>query len=209
MKKMKKMNSKTFKKSKNKHKSRLTINNFFYKYVYLNKSMKVKNSKYLNLFIKKIFFTLIYTGKKVKVINIFLNWVNFLKLLFIKKYKIINNLFKNKVLRFSVYKYLFINRIYKIICPKLNSENFLKKGVSSKLPNLMNSNFKNKTKIFTTVSLWVKKSVESRKEKTFVLKFYSELFDINLKKGNSYKQKIEYYKVFYQNKKFYKFKKWI
>ena len=168
--------------------------------------MKLKNNKYLDIFIKKIFYILIYEGKKIKVINIFLNWINFLKVLYIRKYK--NKLFENKIFCFTIYKYIYINRIHYILCPKVNSENFVTKGVSTKLPSLINSNFKNKMKTFTNVSLWIKKSVNSRKEKTFVLKFYSELFDINLKKGNSYKQKIEYYKILYQNKKFYKFKKW-
>lgn len=196
------------KKNKRSYKARLITSNFFYRYTLLNKLIKIRNNKYLDLFIKKIFFILIYTGKKIKVINIFLNWIKFLKFLFVKKYKTVSKLSKRKRMYFSFYKYLFINRIYKIICPKLNSENFFKKGVLSKLPSLTKSNYKDKVKIFTTVSLWIKKSVENRKEKTFVLKFYSELFDINLKKGNSYKQKIEYYKIFYQNKKFYKFKKW-
>ena len=75
------------------------------------------------------------------------------------------------------------------------------------MPSVTNSTLKDKDKAYTLVSFWLKKAILARKEKTFILKFYSELFDINLKKGSTYKQKIEYYKVLYKNKKFYKFKK--
>jgi len=127
------------------------------------------------------------------------------KFIYKHNYKVLNK----KNLFFKTYKSVFLNRLVNIICPKVSYHAFSQKTVISKLPNLNRSSYKDKAKICGLVSFWIKKAIVNRKEKTFILKFYSELLDINLKKGETYKQKIEYYKILYQNKKFYKFKKWI
>ena len=64
-------------------------------------------------------------------------------------------------------------------------------------------------KLSSLIASWIKKSFVNRKEKTFVLKFFSEINDIKLNKGSSIKLKKEFYRNFYLNKKYYRFKKWI
>jgi len=188
-------------------KSRLNKN--VYKILLKKKLVKFRNEIFIDLFLKKIFSILIYTGKKIKAIKIFLNWIEFLKFSFVKKFKFKNNKYNKKLFYFNLYKTIFVNRVHRIICPKIGYQSFFQKAVLNKMPGVIKHNYKDKDKIYGTVSIWIKKSIAVRKEKTFILKFYSELSDINLKKGSSYKQKIEYYKTLYSNRKFYKFKKWI
>jgi len=138
-----------------------------------------------------------------------LNWIEFLKFSFIKKFKFRNKKYSKKLFYFNLYKIIFVNRLHRIICPKIAYQSFFQKAVLSKMPGITKYNYKDKDKTYGIVSAWIKKAIIARKEKTFILKFYSELSDISLKKGLSYKQKIEYYKILYKNKKFYKFKKWI
>jgi len=186
-----------------------TLNKTFYKILLKKKLIRLRNDSFIDLFLKKIFSVLIYVGRKIKVINIFLNWIEFLKFSFVKKFKIRNRRRKKKLFYFNLYKIIFFNRLHKIICPKIAHQSFFQKAVLSKMPSVTKYNYKDKDRMYGTVSSWIKKAILNRKEKTFILKFYSELSDINLKKGSAYKQKIEYYKTLYSNKKFYKFKKWI
>lgn len=201
----------TFKQKTKNNKSILKnrLNKNIYKILLKKKLIKFRNEAFVDLFLKKIFSALIYTGKKIKVIKIFLNWIEFLKFSFVKKFRFKNNKYNEKLFYFNLYKVIFINRMHKIICPKVGYQSFFQKTVLSKMPGITKYSYKDKDKIYGTVSVWIKKAMYVRKEKTFILKFYSELSDINLKKGSSYKQKIEYYKTLYSNRKFYKFKKWI
>ena len=166
------------------------------------KSSKIKHKKFKNKkFIKKLRIKNKKFIKKLRIKN----------KKFIKKLKLKNKKFKikKKLSYFSFYKLIFINRLHKIICPKIGYQSFFRKGVLNKKPNVTKFTLKDRDRAYTLVSFWLKKATNSRKEKTFILRFYSELIDINLKKGSTFKQKIEYYKVLYKNKKFYKFKKWI
>ena len=134
--------------------------------------------------------------------------MHLLKIFFVKKFKKFDVVHKKKF-KFYMYKYLFINRMRFNVTPKVSFNSLYKKGVLNKIPSINISRQKNELKNYNLSSMWIKKSVEKRKEKTFILKFYSELFDINLNKGFSVNQKIEYYKSLYQNKKYYKYKTWI
>jgi len=192
-----------------KRKRKYILKNRLNKILLKKKLIRLRNDILIDLFLKKIFSILISAGKKINVIKIFLNWIEFLKYSFVKKFKFKNKKYKKKLFYFNLYKTIFVNRMHKIICPKIGYRSFFRKATLSKMPNVTKYNYKDKDKMYGTVSLWVKKAISNRKEKTFILKFYSELSDINLKKGSTYKQKIEYYKVLYKNKKFYKFKKWI
>ena len=185
------------------------LNKNIYKILLKKKLIKLRNDMFVDLFLKKIFSVLIYRGKKINVIKIFLNWIEFLKFSFVRKFKFKNKKHRKKLFYFNLYKTIFVNRMHRVICPKIGYQSFFQKAALSKMPGVTKYNYKDKDKMYTIVSIWIKKAISTRKEKTFILKFYSELSDINLKKGSSYKQKLEYYKILYSNKKFYKFKKWI
>lgn len=196
-----------------KMKMKNNINNInllrIYSYNNFQKNLiKKQYNNNLDFFLKKIFIILIQKGRKFKVINIYLNWMHLLKIFFVKKFKKFN-VANRKKFKFYMYKYLFINRMKFNVSPKVSFNSLYKKGILNKIPSINMSKRKNELKNYNLSSMWIKKSVEKRKEKTFILKFYSELFDINLNKGLSVSQKIEYYKSLYQNKKYYKYKTWI
>ena len=147
------------------------------------------------LFFKKLFCMFTKNGLKFRVINMYIKFINIIK-------KKISRKVKKGV---SIYVY----QVFKKALPILNSTFFFKRGAKITIPKLNKNNFK---KLSTISSLWFKKSVYLRKEKTLFLKIYSEIESIRKNKASFLTFKKNYYLEFYKNKRFLKFfkrKKWI
>lgn len=150
--------------------------------------------KYNNFFLKKLFLILIKKGFKMKIYKMYFNWINIIKFNLISK---------------NINKHIYIYCLLNKILPKVNFSYLYKKGKTHAIPNIKRLSYKQNLKLNTLIASWIKKSFIKRKEKTFILKFFSEMNDIRLNKGLSIKLKKEFYRDIYSNKKYYKFKKWI
>ena len=144
-------------------------------------------------FFKKLFSMFIKNGLKIRVINMFVKFVNILKI-------------KKKARKLvSIYMY----QVFKKIIPILEDTSFFKRGSKILVPKADKGNFK---KLSTISSLWFKKSVYLRKEKTLFLKIISEIESIRNNNSHSLYFKKIHYLEFYKNKHFikiFKKKSWI
>jgi len=114
-----------------------------------------------------------------------------------KKYK-----FKNKA---NIYMF----QIYKNIIPLVSCTPIIRKGSKIFLPKLNKLNRKN---VNTISCLWLKKTINLRKEKTLFLKIVSELEGVRKGLSASIVLKNLYYINFFKNKffiKFFKKRNWI
>lgn len=148
-------------------------------------SIKEKYNRSTYYFINTLFHSFIKDGKKFKILNFFFKIFILIK----KKYKIGLFMF-----------FYFIQR-------HLHSKIYLKAqhvGVVLYLIPVVSI----RKSIFLS-KMWILTSIKERRERTFVLKLFSELSDIWNGKGLALSKKLQYYKIIKQSWANFRFLKYI